>query len=495
MDPVYTADRDEVNVAASRVARNTAYLAAADFLNKLLAFLFFTLAARHLGVERFGTFSFALAVAAMLSVFADLGLGFVTARDLARSPSNAASLVGNSLAIRVVASLFLVGAATAGIGLLGYPAETRAVVSVASLFILTSSILLYLGTIFQGLERMEFTALGRTLQVVLLVAGGLLVRTGPASVLRYAWLYVGACLAATMVSAVPAASLVRGLGVRVRPRAWPALLRTALPFGVAAVFVIVYLWNGTALLSRLRGDAEVGLFSAALRLVLGVGFLAYAFSGAMYPVMSRLHSESPARLSFELTRSLRYVIALVIPIGVVGCVLSDGLVQLVYGGQYAGSAAVLRVLLWWGVFASVNSMLSNYLYAVDRPRVVMVQSMIGLAVNVVGNLLLIPILGGMGVAFSLVLAELVGTAILFFAQRTTASRLDVRCLSANALRCLPAVILTAAVALVVTRWSTVAALIGAVPVYLVLLLIFGGLSTSDLRMLRGMLARRFSGGR
>ena len=482
-------DRDHPNVAAPRVAKNTVYLALADIANKVMVFLFFALAARHLGTERFGVFSFALAFATMFSVFADLGLGFFTAREIARDASVASRYVGNALAIKIVASALLVGIVSLAVRLLGYPEATVVVVTVVSLFLLASSVLLYYGSVFQGFERMEFTALSRVLQTGALVVGGLILGRGAAVTLHYAWLYVGAGYAAAIAAVAIGAAVLVKPGLRLDFREWARMLRAAFPFGLAAMFVVLYYWNGTALLSKLRGNTEVGLYSAAFRLVLGVGFLAYAFSGAMYPVMSRLHAGATERLKSSITTSLRYVTILAVPLGVFGLVLAGPIVRFVYGSQYEGSVAMLRVLALWGGFASLNSMLSNYLYAVNRQRAVVLQSVVALSVNVCLNVTLILLLGGLGVAISITAAEFVGTMLLLSAQRKTAARATLKRLAGYCLKCLVAAGVAVPVAWQIARVHVIAAVAGGLCLYFLLLALLRGFDKADTVMLRRILGR------
>ena len=86
MNPTSRSDRDNPAHVARRVAKNAVYLAFADVTSKILGFVFYLLAARGLGVEKFGVLSFALAFVTMLGVLTDLGLGAVTAREIARNP-------------------------------------------------------------------------------------------------------------------------------------------------------------------------------------------------------------------------------------------------------------------------------------------------------------------------------------------------------------------------------------------------------------------------
>jgi O-antigen/teichoic acid export membrane protein len=282
--------------SSKRVAKNTAYLALADGMNKLMLFAFFLVAARHLGVQQFGVLSFAVAFVTMLSVLTDLGLGTVTAREIARDRSVARQCVSTAVTIKVIASLLVMGLIAAGVRLLGYPVSTSLIVCVCGLFAVASAFAQYFGFVFQGFERMEFTALGRLVQTLVLIVGALVLCRGPASTFRYAALYAIAGLVSAGFS-----YLVCAIGF-VRPYVsldlaeWKRALSPALPVGVASMFVVFYYWNGSTLLSKLKGDAAVGNYSAAFRLVTGLSFVAFAFTGALLPFLSKLFRANPERL-------------------------------------------------------------------------------------------------------------------------------------------------------------------------------------------------------
>ena len=66
-----------------------------------------------------------------------------------------------------------------------------------------------------------------------------------------------------------------------------ALLKEALPFGLSAAFVAVYMYVDSIMLFILRGDVATGLYSAVYRIAYVTIFVPTAYS-AVYPVMSRL---------------------------------------------------------------------------------------------------------------------------------------------------------------------------------------------------------------
>lgn len=482
-------DQDHPTQATRRVARNTTYLALADGANKMMLFVFNMIAARHLGVTKFGILSFALAFVTMLAVFTDMGLGAMSAREIARDAKKARRLVGNSLVIKLLSSLVVVILIGVLVNLLGYPRATVRVVYICSFFVLESAITSYYCWVFQGFERMELAALTRITQTAVLVVGALLLSRHTPRVESYASLYVGAgLLSALLAGSVASKWLVRP-GLSFMLREWWGALRPSLPIGLTVTFTMFYYWNGTTILSKLSGNEAVGNYSAAFRLAMGLAFGGFAFSGAVFPLLSRLFVTDTQRLSRALGLALRYMSVLVLPLAVLGSGMSQQITSVVYGSGYEASAAVFRVLAWWAIISCVNSLLSNYLMAIDRPAAVTVQAAVSLAVNVIGNVALIPFLGAVGAAISLVCAEMVGFVWLFVRQRATQGGVGCRQYSSSVLHAIAALVPAIAVVQFGGRWNPAASVVLAVAVYLVVLYLTRGIGRPDLTLLLGLLRR------
>lgn len=476
-------DRDHPAQASRRVAKNTTYLAFADGANKLMLFVFNMMAARHLGVTRFGVLSFALAFVTMLAVFTDLGLGAMSAREIARDPREARRLVSNSLAVKLLASLVVILLIGVLINLLGYPRATVRVVYICSFFVLESAVTSYYCWVFQGFERMELAALTRITQTLVLVVGAFLLSRQSARVEGYALLYVGAGFISVLLAGTVAwARLVRP-GLSFAPKAWWALLRPSLPIGLTITFTSLYYWNSVTLLSKLRGDEAVGNYSAAFRLAIGVAFVGFAFSGAVFPFLSRLFVTNRQRLSQALHLALKYMSLFALPMALFGAVLAQPITSVVYGAGFEGSAAVFRIVAAWAALACLNSLLSNYLMAVDRPSIVTTQSGFSLGVNIIGNILLIPRFGAVGGAASLVCAEAVGFVYLLAHQLSTPGGVRSGQFAGVLFHVLAALVPAVVVVRVAAKWSLAAAFPLAIVVYVAALLVTRGIDRQDVRFL------------
>jgi len=299
-------DRDHPGSVTRRVARNTAYLAIADVASKVMVFFFHVLAARRLGVERYGVLSFAVAFTTMLGVLTDLGLGTIATREIARDAGRARPQVSDALTIRLVASVIVIAAIAVLANVLGYPAATVRVVYICSVCVLTNAVASFFCAVFQGFERMEWLALNRGVQTAVLVAGAFLLSLGDAVTERYALLFVVAGMVAVVLAGINAVPLLGRFDLGFSIGHWWKTLRASVPVGLATVFTMFYYWIGTTVLSKMAGDVAVGSYSAAFRVANGLAFMGFAFAGAIFPLFSRLFGSSSERLARAVELSVKY---------------------------------------------------------------------------------------------------------------------------------------------------------------------------------------------
>lgn len=487
---VLTEGRDHLYPAATRIARNTFFLAVADAANKGMVFFFYLIAARHLGKQGFGVFSFGLSFTTMFAVLTDFGVGLLAAREIARDHSKAFRLVNNGVIIRMISSLVVIGLIALLVNLLGYPPATVRIVYICSVFVLANGLLLFYANVFQGFEQNVYTAVGRLVQTIIMIAGAALLAGRQPHPEYYALLYVGAGLVAVGVMFATVSVKFVKPRLSFSPTESVGMLKTALPFGAAIILASFYYWNGTTFLSKMQGDAAVGVYNAAFRLVMGLVFVANAFSSAMYPALARAFVVDTKQLGRMTGRAMGYAACLAVPLGVVGTVLAGPMILVLYGQGYVESVLVLRALVWWGAFVCMNSILGSYFYAVNRPGVITVQTAVALGVNLAGNIALIPLLGALGAAISIVLAEGVSFTFLLTRQLHPDSRIQAE----ETIRLLPKAILaalaTALAALVIASRCQVLGLALAPVLYLGLLLLLGGVNRDDVNMLKASVHRK-----
>lgn len=160
------------------------------------------------------------------------------------------------------------------------------------------------------------------------------------------------------------------------------------------------------------GNAS-GMYAAALTLATPASMLARSFSLLLFPSMAKATGqsdfESVRRQTDLATRALIVVMGAIF--GTIA-LLSAPIVRVVYGQKYADAATILPILLVAALLVTLNVGAVNALSTSTSTgvRIPAILSVAGMVLGLVAMVVLIPLTGVIGVAWS----YLVGTAIIGF---------------------------------------------------------------------------------
>ena len=370
-----------------------------------------TYLARRLGQAGFGVFSFAQSIATYAALVLDLGLTTYGNRAVARDPQLAPDLIADIQAVRcVVAGTVAMLALVALSGMAGRigPGPWQ-VVLISLLWVLP-----FEGApewFFLGSQRMSTVSAGKvTLFGAVLIFTVMTVR-GPEGVEAAALARVmgGVVWAACLLALVPRGlltlknfSLLRAFG----------RVKEAFPFLWLAVVTQVFAGVDVVLLGMWRPPEEVGIYSAAFRLVafllLGISLI----NTAVFPMVAAASQHGASRFVAiaRLYRLVAVVIALCLVL--VGIPLAPMLLKLAYGDSFSAAVPLMRWLIVGTAVQTLNGALAQPLLAAGREAAVTHQST-GTAVIFLGlNAIAIPRFGAAGAAAVYTISVFVGTVWL-----------------------------------------------------------------------------------
>ncbi len=234
-----------------------------------------------------------------------------------------------------------------------------------------------------------------------------------------------ALLAAETMTCIAAMSLLRrrgDLAMRIAAPAAGAAIREAAPIGVAILLSILYFRIDTIFLERMKGDAAVGAYGAAYKILESFMFLPAIFLAALYPAFAETTRTSVERMKRVYRNTLRWMLLMGGAI-VAGTLIFASLgLRILYGKAYAEAAPVLRILSPALLFIFVNYALTHYLVALRGQKWNAIFAGICVLVNVLLNFLLIPRWGGAGAAAATVATEAALFVLCFFAVRRRMAR-------------------------------------------------------------------------
>jgi len=454
-------------------------------------------AARYLGAAGFGTLSFALAFTGIFAVIGDLGLSALTVREVARDKSLASKYVANVALMKIILAAVTFGLIALTINLMGYPEETIRVVYLLGLSVVFTAFTQMFYAIFQAFERMEYNAIGQMLNAALVLGGVILAIQRGFTVIGFASLYVvagaitlGYCFAAMKLRLSNRASASTAKVMELDWSFWKPTIKEALPFGLSTIFITVFYWISSVMLSSMKGDAVVGWYNAAYRMVLVLLFIPGAWSNAIFPVMSKFYLTSMDALRFSFERSFKYLTILGIPIGVGTTLLAGRFILGIFGAEYANSIVALQILVWSTVFIFMSASFGNLFYSLNRQ--IIVTKIVGVccAVNVVLNLILIPGYGLIGASIVTVFTEFLSLALSLIWGR----RIGYCLFDRSSARIVAKVLLSSAVMGIFIVCFDSLTLLALVPLaallYFAILYLAGGISKEDANLVGRVVGRQ-----
>ena len=380
----------------------------------LLTFLVSILLIRYLGPKQYGTWAYALSFVSLFTSMSVLGLESIVVRDLVRGEKGSQNtILGSAFLMMLVGSvlMFVVVCSIAALSQ-GFDNTFWLIALVAG-----SNVILIFNVIafhFQAVVKSYYTSAALFVQSVVDAVGKLLLVIG-----HLPLLYLGGLM--ILETLVMAGILIYCYQTRYgslvlwrsQGRVVKHLFWAAWPLALSGAAVSLYMQADVVMLHYLKGRWAVGQYSVGLKLVQVWYLLPTIVLQNILPYFVTLKKDH-AMLRFEqhMVTLFRYGIWLSVIMAILISVFSHEIALLLFGKQYMGSGEVLLIASWSLVFVCLGVFSQVWIISENKQNYSFYRTVAGLVVVIVMNFLLIPSLGAVGAALSMVVGYSV--AGLFF---------------------------------------------------------------------------------
>jgi O-antigen/teichoic acid export membrane protein len=179
----------------------------------------------------------------------------------------------------------------------------------------------------------------------------------------------------------------------------------SIPFGIFIIGGMLYFQSDTIMLSVMKSNVAVGIYQAPMRLILVLDILPLLLSTAMYPTVSKIFADSKNEAINFVSKSLKYLFLLAIPISFAICLFSEHIIFIIFGSDFFSSIQVLKILIWIFPIRICCHLLGTTLSAADKQSHRALATGLSAVLNVLLNLLLIPPYNYNGAAFASVITS------------------------------------------------------------------------------------------
>jgi len=388
-----------------RLLRNSALFFLSSVVVRAANTVLFILISRRLGADEGGIYSLALTYALLFTQLSFWGMDQLLTREVAKDRSLAGRFTGSFILIRAALSTLFVLALILVVSRLDYRPLTSQVIFIIGLTIIPESLGNICQALFIAFERLKFAAaVDIVVGLMRLMGGGLA-------------LFIDGRVE-TVAVALLASSLI-GLGLNLaivyrsfprpnwRPewRFWLTHIKTTGSFALIGVFYIIEFQSDTLILSLMRTEREVGLYTAATTILFTLALLPYAFRTAIFPVMSRLYASASPKLPVVHEKSFKFLLTTSLPVAAGVTISANSIIRLLFGGDFAESVFILRIVIWTFVLLMINVPSARMMIVAGAQGASAVFQCVSMFLNIGLNLALIPTLGANGAA----LARIVST--------------------------------------------------------------------------------------
>lgn len=362
--------------------------------------------ARYLGPEQFGLLSFAIAFVSLFGAFVVLGLPSIVVRDIVRDPSRKETTLGTAAALQL-ASGFLSYAL-----LMFFIFWLRAddPLAMAIVAILGSMVLFKAADVaiywFESQVQSKYIVVVQNGVFIFFALSKIVLILIGSSVFAFAWVALGEAMVAAILMAFLMGRYGEALNtLEVRWTRAKELLRDSWPLLLSSVAVTIYMKIDQIMLASMKGDEAAGIYSAALRISEIWYFFPVAICASIFPSMLEMREHDKG----EYYKRLQYLFDIMVWISIVlalfTTLFSTWVVTFLFGHEYVAAGPVLAIHIWGAVFVFLGVASSQWFIAENLQFLSLQRTLIGLIINVFGNIALIPTYGALGAAISTIVSQ------------------------------------------------------------------------------------------
>jgi O-antigen/teichoic acid export membrane protein len=410
---------------AGQIFKNTSVLAAARLIERGANLIIAFLMSRRIGAAGLGLYATAIAYYQVIALAGEMGSTSLLIREIAKDRSQTNSYIVHASVLAGGLSLAATGVAWAVIPQLGHSGEMQMCLMVIVLAVLPGTLNTIQEAAFVAHQKVELQTFTTLLaSVLLVVVSAVLLAQGHGVVS----LLVAFVLIQMLVTLVYYQLINRRIcrlrwdfdWVRAR-----AFVREIRAFAGSSLIAGFCARPEVIILSLLASPAQVGYYTAALKIVDLWQFLPQTFMVNVFPVLSRSYHLNDGRAEEIQHRSTTYLLAVALPIAVGLGVTAEPIITTLFGDGFEPAVVVLRVLSATVVLFCLIGVLWRVLAARGEQALVLKVQIVSLVVRLVAGTLLIAGFAANGAAVANLVGLALFTLLLAVAVRQGGTRLHI----------------------------------------------------------------------
>jgi O-antigen/teichoic acid export membrane protein len=401
-----------------RYFANTSWMFVEKIFRTSVAFFVGILLARYLGPDEYGLFNYAISFAGLFTSFANLGLDNIIVRELVKYPEKRDEILGTSFRLKLLGSIVAISLVSFTALITNEPSFNLlliVIISSATIFQSTTVVEQF----FQARVEAKYNVIAQSssffvaylLKVLLIVFNQPLLLIAIVHSLESVFLAIG-------YYSVYRHNKFYLIRWRYNSKTAIELIKDSWPLMLSGVVISIYMKIDQVMIKYFLTYKDLGYYAVAVKLCEAWYFVPMVISTSVFPAIVSAKQIGKELYYSRVQKLYDLLAALSIGIALPVTLLSEFIIKLFFGSAFQPASSVLTIYIWAGVGTFLGVASSQYLISENFTKLAFFRTFIGMIVNVLMNLFLIPAYGINGAAFATLISYSVSVFSIYFDRRT-----------------------------------------------------------------------------
>jgi len=388
---------------------NTSWLLGERILRMTVTLFVGIYVVRYLGPERYGILSYSLSFAWLFSALLDLGNREIIVRELVKHSEKHDLILGSAIFLRLSGAVLLGCGVTLGLQFVENDPQTVIMITIISIGIMFQS-LDVVDYYFQSQVQSKYTVWAQTIQLLVssLIKLTLIIWQAP-----LVWFAIVFLIEYVFLAILYMFIFIWRVGwfpiQVINLKYSKQLLKNSLPLLLTGMAIMIYMKIDQIMLKELIGSESVGIYAAAVKLCEAWYPVPVLVAGSLYPAIIKTKTTNIRLYHSHLQKLYYFLVWTAIGLAIPTTLLSDWIIQVLYGNEFIKSVVILQIYTWASVFVFMSVANNKWLVIENSQKYIFITSILGMGINIVCNMILIPLYGASGAAVATVISYGIGT--------------------------------------------------------------------------------------
>lgn len=405
-----------MNNSNGKIIKNASWIIVCRIFQSFISLVIGIFTARYLEPSNYGLLDYAKSVVAFVAPFAQLGLPNILVDEIVSKPEQEGKTLGTSLISSTVASLFCILGCVAFVSVAN-AGETNTLIicalySISLIFQMTEMVQYWYQAKLMS-QYVSITSLAAYVVVALYKI--FLLATGKSVY----WFAVSTAFDYLIISVV-LTIIYNKIGNQKLSFSWTVfknMFSRSKYYIISSLMVTLFSQTDRIMIKIMNGNAETGYYAAAVTCAGMTSFVFSAIIDSFRPIIFENKRKNQDGFEKNVVRLYSVIIYMGLIQSVFLTFLAKYIVNILYGSAYTAAIPILQIITWYSAFSYLGSARNVWILAEEKQKYLWIINLLGALLNIVGNFILIPLIGASGAAIASVATQFFTNFILCFIMK------------------------------------------------------------------------------